>query len=269
VIDGADLPTGWVGKAWALQQGLLTATGDVVVMLDADTRPRRGLAGALAGALGDAPRTIVSAGPRYACASPGERVVHPALLATLVYRFGPTDVEGFVPRPSRALLNGQCIVARRAELLAAGGLEPVRGSLAEDVALARLLARDGWRVGFVDASALLEVAGYGSARGAWDGWGRTIATPDATPAAWQAADLAVLWLALALPLPLLLARHAVALNAALVALRLALAAGLAGSYRPRGAAFWLAPLADLPVVVRFTLSALRPSRTWRGRTYGG
>ena len=53
VVPGAELPPGWVGKPWALQQGLEAAAGDVVVSLDADTRPRPGLAGALAGALGD------------------------------------------------------------------------------------------------------------------------------------------------------------------------------------------------------------------------
>ena len=43
VVAGAELPAGWVGKPWALQQGLEAAGGDVVVTLDADTRPRAGL----------------------------------------------------------------------------------------------------------------------------------------------------------------------------------------------------------------------------------
>ncbi|HEV2777479.1 MAG TPA: glycosyltransferase, partial [Solirubrobacteraceae bacterium] len=47
VIDGAELPAGWVGKPWALQQGLEAASGDWVVFLDADTRPKAGLIGAL------------------------------------------------------------------------------------------------------------------------------------------------------------------------------------------------------------------------------
>ena len=39
VVTGRPLPAGWVGKAWALQQGLDAAVGDWVVTLDADTRP--------------------------------------------------------------------------------------------------------------------------------------------------------------------------------------------------------------------------------------
>ena len=50
VVTGTERP-GWVGKPWALQQGLEAASGDVVVSLDADTRPSHGLAGALAEAL--------------------------------------------------------------------------------------------------------------------------------------------------------------------------------------------------------------------------
>ena len=93
VVAGTDLPPGWVGKPWALQQGLEAATGDVVVSLDADTRPRRGLAGALAAALLDA--DFVTAGARFACEGPGERLLHPSMLASLVYRYGPADTEAY------------------------------------------------------------------------------------------------------------------------------------------------------------------------------
>jgi glycosyltransferase involved in cell wall biosynthesis len=47
VVEGAPLPDGWVGKPWALQQGLEAATGEWVVTLDADTAPHPGLLGAL------------------------------------------------------------------------------------------------------------------------------------------------------------------------------------------------------------------------------
>lgn len=40
VVTGAPLPAGWVGKQWALRQGIEAAGGDIVVTLDADTRRR-------------------------------------------------------------------------------------------------------------------------------------------------------------------------------------------------------------------------------------
>src|SRR3712207_1761493 len=68
VVQGRPLPDGWVGKPWALQQGLEAASGDVVVTLDADTRPAAGLFGALAAVL-ERDADFVSVGPRFVCES--------------------------------------------------------------------------------------------------------------------------------------------------------------------------------------------------------
>lgn len=266
VVAGTELPDGWAGKTWALEQGLRAATGDWVVFLDADTRPGPGLIAALVQAA--APYDLLTAAPRFVCDGAAERLLHPAMAATIPYRFGPTDVEGWQPRPRRAMANGQCAVVRRAAFLHAGGWERVRGHLTEDVALARSLRAEGARIGFVDAADLLSVRMYATARETWTGWGRSLMAPDATAPLAQAADLAVLWLTVALPLPRLLTRRATPLDGGLLAVRLGIHAALARGYaRPRGVPYALAPLADLPVVAWLTWRTLRPSRTWRGRTY--
>jgi dolichol-phosphate mannosyltransferase len=83
------------------------------------------------------------------------------------------------------------------------------------------------------------------------------------------ADLAVVWLAQALPLPRLLLRRGDALDAVLVLVRLGLVAGTARAYARPGVAHWLSPLADVPVAAGLTLGACRRSVTWRGRMYDG
>jgi dolichol-phosphate mannosyltransferase len=163
--------------------------------------------------------------------------------------------------------DGQCLAARRAELLAEGGFSLARDRMTDDIGLARALRARGWGVAVHDGGDLLEVRMYESLRETWREWGRSIAMPDVTPALWQAADVAVVWLAMALPLPRLLARRGTSLDSVLLAVRLALHGALARAYRPRGAAFWLAPLADPAAAVRLTLSAVRPLRVWRGRSY--
>jgi dolichol-phosphate mannosyltransferase len=266
VVSGAPLPPGWRGKAWALTQGLEAASGEWVVFLDADTRPRVGLVGALVAALGD--DDLLSAGPRFLCEGAGEQLVHAAQLATMVYRFGPTDVEGWQPPPARAMANGQCMIARRQRLVELGGWALVHGNMTEDVALARAVRRAGGRMAFVDAAALLEVRMYESAGETLREWSRSLLASDVTSRPWLAADLTVLYLCQALPLVQVLSRRGGRrLPAALLVLRLAVHGALRESYaRPR-MAFWLAPLADLVVVVRLTWAALRPARSWRGRTY--
>jgi dolichol-phosphate mannosyltransferase len=263
VLAAAPKPDGWVGKSWALQQGLEAADADVIVCLDADTRPRPALAGALAAALAE--HDLVSGSPRYDCATAGERWLHPSFLASLVYRYGP---PGPAAAPARAIANGQCLAFERERLLAAGGFAPVAHHMTDDVALARHLARRGWRVAMRDVADLLEVDMHDSAGELWREWGRSIAAADVTPRAQLAGEAALVWLVLALPVLRLAAGRPRRLDLVLLAARFGLLGALRRAYPRRGAAFWLSPLADPLTAVRITWSALRPPRRWRGRVYG-
>ena len=265
VVEGEPLPPGWVGKPWALQQGVRAASGDVVVTLDADARPADGLPGALVAALGD-DADFVSVGPRFVCETAGERLVHPALLCTLVYRFGPVGAEP-PASPDDAQANGQCTAYRREEFLAAGGYERVRGQMTEDYALARVLVGEGRRVRFEDGADVLEVKMHDSVREVWREWGRSLAMADVLSPGRRAVDCAVVWTCMAAPLWRVALRRATVIDWALLAIRLALLAAFARFYRRRGAAFWLSPLADPVAAARITLSSLRQTRRWRGRVY--
>ena len=47
VLNGKDLPEGWVGKLWALEQGRQLATTDLIMLLDADIELAPGTIGTL------------------------------------------------------------------------------------------------------------------------------------------------------------------------------------------------------------------------------
>jgi len=263
VIDAGPLPNGWAGKAHALQLGLEAASTPVVVFVDADTRARNGFVAAAVDALGES--TLVTAGARVLAADVGERWLHPSMLTSLVYRLGP---PGVVPAdPTRTMANGQCMVVDRARLLDAGGFEPVRGNLLEDLALARSLAGRGHDVRFLDGTAVIDVQGYGSLGATWRGWGRSLDLRSVTLPAAQALDLAVVWSAMALPLPRLLAGRGDAVDVAALLVRAATLVGTRGAYERRGLPYLLSPLADVPVAARLTAGSVRPSRSWRGRSY--
>lgn len=266
VVDGRELPLGWAGKAWALQQGIEAATHEVVVTLDADTRPSGDLPEWLRGRLDDG-ADFVSVAGRFDCPTPGARWLHPALLTTLVYRFG---IPGSgAATPERVWANGQCTAFRRREFLDAGGLALVAGHVVEDIALARSLAARGWRVEFADGAEHLTVRMFESFADTWRGWGRSLALPGVEPRTRQLLDLAVLTAVQAAPLMRLATGRVDPVDAVALVTRLGTLAGTKRAYRRPGVAYWLSFLADPLAVVRLAWSIAVPSRTWRGRTYPG
>ena len=267
VLSGAPLPAGWAGKAWALQQGVTAATSQWVVTLDADTRPDPRLPAALvARAVGDR-LEFLTVGGRFDCPTPGSRFLHPAMLTTLVYRFGPPG--GAPARPDRMMANGQCMAFERDRFRAGGAMEPVRAEVVEDIALVRHLAASGLRVGFLDASELLEVRMFESFADVLTGWGRSLALPGVEPPRRQLVDLGVVVLAQVLPLPRLLMRRGDLVDVGLLALRLGTLVGTRRAYERTDAAYWASPLAD-PIAAGAIARGIarRGRQTWRGRSYG-
>ena len=272
------LPRGWVGKVWALEHGLRAARGAWVLGMDADTEPVPGMVAGAVAAARALQYSVVSFSPRFAAQSACEQFLQPALLLTLIYRSGAVGTEC---DPERVLANGQCFLARRDALLRHGGYHAARASFADDVTLARHLARAGERVGFLDGTKLYSVRSYRSAREMWREWGRSLDLKNATNAARQWMDIAFLAAVQGLPLPLLIALGVAArrspltrasellalVNGTLVLIHLLLLPPQSRSYdRPR-LTFWLSWLADPLAFARIVMSTVQRRRTWRGRDY--
>lgn len=277
LLDEPPRPRDSVGRPWAIAAGCRAATSEWILVVDADTAPNRGMvAGALAAAEGFR-LDVVSFAPRIVARSTGARMLQPAFLTTLVYRFGvpgTTDVNA-----ERAMANGQCLLLRRQVLESHGGYEIASRSYCDDISIVRHLAGRGARVGFLDGRELFDVTMYPTGTETWNGWPRSLNMQDATSNSWRALDALFLLLTQALPLPVVaavilakvisgaLAAPTVALlgvNLVLLLVRVLVAIATARSFRTRGLAYWLAPLADLPVVLRVIEQSFRPTREWRG-----
>jgi len=266
IVPGAPLPHGWAGKAWAVQQGVRAARGEWVVTLDADTRPHPALPSTLVNrALADGLQ-FVTVGGSFECPTPGAEWLHPALLTTLVYRFGPPGAVAGTP-PGRQLANGQCMAFPRVAFLRAGGLQPVAGEVVEDVALARHLAGRGWTVTMLDGAEVLTTAMYPDGPSTFHGWARSLALPGVEPRWRQVLDLATVVVAQALPLPRLLVRRADLVDLVLLAVRAGTLVGTRSAYRGRGWAYWLSPTADGVAVAALVRGIVSPRQRWRGREY--
>jgi hopene-associated glycosyltransferase HpnB len=145
VVAGAAKPPGWAGKPWAMAQGVAAIAADdaaYVLFTDADiawATPHT-LRRLVAAAEGD-DRDLVSQMALLRTAAGWERVVVPAF----VYFFAQLYPFRQVNRPGSrtAAAAGGCMLVRREVLDKAGGLTPIRGALIDDVALGRLLKRQG------------------------------------------------------------------------------------------------------------------------------
>ncbi|MFE4104843.1 2'-O-glycosyltransferase CruG [Almyronema epifaneia] len=287
LLRDAALPPDWVGRPWALQTGFLhsDAASRWILGIDADTYPQPGLVAALVRTAETQGYDLVSLAPRFILKHAGELWLQPALLMTLIYRFGPAG-NGLTP-PERVMANGQCFLCRQSLLVEMGGYSSARRSFCDDVTLARQAAAHGAKVGFLDGAHLLKVRMYEGAAETWREWGRSLDLKDAASAAQKWGDLWFLSAVQGLPwllLPLLMASWcldlrspvlaiALGLNLSLILIRIALNFAIAASYDFSQAqakwAFWLSPLADLLAVYRIYLSSTQTPTQWRGRRYQG
>jgi dolichol-phosphate mannosyltransferase len=278
-VQEPPLPRGWVGKVWALQHGLEQTSGEWVMNVDADVRPGAGMVAAAVSVAEELKLGVVSFSPRFADMSAAEQWVQPALLVSLLYRAGVVGANGIAP-PRRTMANGQCFLARRDELLAHGGYAAARSSFSDDVTLARHLAQRGVRVGFLDGSCLFRVRSYESLGEMWREWGRSIDLKEATTRWRQVGDVlllalvqgapaivVLLWVLGVLRLHGLTSNALVIVNVAMLLIRAAMSAAIAGSYEKRRWTFWLSPLADPIAVLRVAMSSLARPQQWRGRFY--
>ena len=274
-------PAGSVGRPWAIAAGCAAARGEWIMVVDADTAPRPGMVAGATSAACALELDAVSFAPRIIAPGAGARWLQPAFLTTLIYRFGAAG--GGDAHPERVVANGQCLLMRRAVLERAGGYEIATDSYCDDIRIARHLAQQGARVGFLNGPRLLDVVMYRTGRETWRGWPRSLNMRDATSARWRWIDALFLLLAQGLPLPMLvllafvgsaiaaprLVAALVAVNGALLLVRLLLAVATAHSFAPRGVAYWLAPLADAAAVLRVIETTAQRPREWRGRPRAG
>ena len=131
-MTSADLPPGWTGKTWACWQGAGTASGALLVFLDADTEPGPQLLGRLTAE--HARRGgLVSVEPFHRMERVTERL---SAFFNIVSWMG---IGAGSARRHRNVTGafGPCLVIQRADYLRIGGHAAVRGSVLEDVALAR------------------------------------------------------------------------------------------------------------------------------------
>jgi dolichol-phosphate mannosyltransferase len=283
-ITDPPLPQGWVGRPWALHNGFLAGSGRWILGIDADTQPQAGLIAGLVTEAEEAGYDLVSLSPKFILAQAGEWWLQPALLMTLIYRFGAAGERN--SSPGRVMANGQCFLCRRSVLEKIDGYTNAAGSFCDDVTLARQIATAGYKVGFWDGSKVIKVRMYVGMAETWREWGRSLDLKDASTPGQIWTDLWLLGATQGLPLLVMILagvawglgdrslplQALLALNGGLLAIRWALLLAILPTYEAApntkmSWTFWFSPLADPAAWYRIWLSSQNSPKEWRGRIY--
>jgi hopene-associated glycosyltransferase HpnB len=147
VVPGRPRPDGWAGKVWAMAQGMAAATAArpaYVLFTDADIEWAPTALRDLVRAAEDDDRALVSQMALLRAETAWERVIVPAFVYFFAQLYPFRKVNN--PNSRTSAGAGGCMLIAAEALERAGGLEPMRGALIDDVALGTLLKKNGNRI---------------------------------------------------------------------------------------------------------------------------
>jgi cellulose synthase/poly-beta-1,6-N-acetylglucosamine synthase-like glycosyltransferase len=173
VIDADPLPQGWLGKPWALSQGLIRAKNDFIVTVDADVRLSRDALSTMDAVLTRTQADFLSPYPAQIALTLSERLIQPLLQWTWMTTV-PLRLAMKSSRPSLAVANGQFFFIKKSALVASGSFGSIRSSVLDDIDLARVLVRNGFRGGVCDGSSIASTRMYSNFREICSGYGKSL-----------------------------------------------------------------------------------------------
>jgi hopene-associated glycosyltransferase HpnB len=141
VITLQSKPAEWSGKLWALSQGVAASRAPILLFTDADIVHDPRHLSSLVAKLRQSRADMVSEMVRLNCTSLAERALVPAFIYffQMLYPFSRVND----PASPVAAAAGGTVLIRREALQRIGGIEAIKNSLIDDVALAKSVKKSG------------------------------------------------------------------------------------------------------------------------------
>jgi hopene-associated glycosyltransferase HpnB len=141
VISLQSKPGGWSGKLWAMSRGIAESKAPILLLTDADIVHDPRHLSSLIAKLEQDRLDLVSEMVRLNCASLAERALVPAFVYffQMLYPFSRVND----PRSRVAAAAGGTVLIRRDALERIGGIDAIKASLIDDVALATSVKKSG------------------------------------------------------------------------------------------------------------------------------
>jgi len=144
VIAGRELPDGWTGKLWAVQQGVqeaLKLNPRFLLLTDADIVHSIENVATLATIAQAGSYDLASFMVKLHCRSLAERLLIPPFVFFFFLLYPPDWIRN--PRRRTAGAAGGCMLIRPEALERAGGVAAIRSEIIDDCALAKAVKRSG------------------------------------------------------------------------------------------------------------------------------
>ena len=173
VIPSPDLPSGWLGKSWACQQGAAQATGEVFIFLDADTWfEKQGIKKLMDTFLNQ--KGVLSVAPYHVTHSWFEQG---SAFFTIMQMAGMNAFTPWGQTQPQAGLFGPCLMISREHYQRIGGHGAVRDKILEHYEMAGPLAEAGIPVNLLGGRGTLNVRMYPEDLGqVIQGWTKSFAS---------------------------------------------------------------------------------------------
>ena len=135
ILQGKELPSPWVGKLWALEQGRQLVSTELILLLDADIELVPGAIGALQTKLKNGDLDLVSLMAELRMETLWEKTLSPAFIFffKLLYPFALSNN----PRSKPSAAAGGCVLLRTRTLQEIGGFGGFKESIIDDCELAK------------------------------------------------------------------------------------------------------------------------------------
>ena len=153
IMQGSAVPQGWLGKPWALAQLSESATGELLVCIDADVRLSKTAIAAAAESMRINSLDFFSAYPAQVARTFSERMIQPLLQWSWLSSV-PLLIAKRSTNPSFAVANGQFFAVKKEALQKSGGYSSIKSEVLDDMQMARLLLRNKFK-GTVGNGALI------------------------------------------------------------------------------------------------------------------
>lgn len=173
VVDGRELPDGWLGKSYACNQLVEASSGEWLLFLDADIRLKpEALENALA--MAEAQEEGLITGFAYQHTGTWlEKLVVPLMTFTIICHL-PIPLVRASRDPRFVAAHGGFMLVHRNSYMRCGGHAAIRTDLVDDMALARGIKKAGDQVTLADITEYAEMRMYHNASEVWSGYRKNI-----------------------------------------------------------------------------------------------